>query len=415
MTQMNVIPNEEQLELLYVGREASIGDLVVPTFKLYGKLDLQPDGGELQDNPEYDGSLVEDHNPIWSPQSYRGSYSQILTFEDGPLLASWSTRGSITGTSDGNATPGYSWAIRDVLNYIDIDTLSFERGFPGLPFAGTMLYQDKYTIKADVDDSKANWMYDAEVIARSDDLKADGGTQTATGGSTSTVVRTGAGYTVNAFAGCYVRILTGPAAGNVRRILSNDATTLTIDGVFTAAVANTNTYQVTAPFTAGIPNRTREAIRAPGTTVAVDPASGVLGATLLSGRVVSFSVSHYRNTEGKQHLDDVDTLSKRIGFGSVRVDGVLRVEFDRREEYDYWRNRAGWKMRIASPQGAQINTSPATYRSARIDIFNGRFSAPRHETWRKNKVMSLPFRAYYDQTQAHLWELFYFCRTAALL
>jgi hypothetical protein len=54
-------------------------------------------------------------------------------------------------------------------------------------------------------------------------------TQAATGGSTTSLVKSGAGWTANQFRGWYVYLLTGPGQGQVGWIDSNTSDTLTID------------------------------------------------------------------------------------------------------------------------------------------------------------------------------------------
>lgn len=71
---------------------------------------------------------------------------------------------------------------------------------------------------------------------------------TATGGTTSTVVKTAAGWTVNAYAGMWVRMEKTAASVNavheVRRIVSNDATSLTVTPNFTTAPVNTDPFTI---------------------------------------------------------------------------------------------------------------------------------------------------------------------------
>lgn len=77
---------------------------------------------------------------------------------------------------------------------------------------------------------------------------------TATGGSTTTLVRTGAGWTVNQWAGLFVFIVSGTGAGQMARIVSNTTDTLTVQdnilgGALGVALASGSVYQI------GYPNR----------------------------------------------------------------------------------------------------------------------------------------------------------------
>lgn len=76
---------------------------------------------------------------------------------------------------------------------------------------------------------------------------------TATGGSTTTIVQTGAGWTVNAYAGKYVRVedvSSATGAGATVLVTSNTADTLTVPSVgFTVASGDTFTIYTGAAFT----------------------------------------------------------------------------------------------------------------------------------------------------------------------
>jgi hypothetical protein len=75
---------------------------------------------------------------------------------------------------------------------------------------------------------------------------------TATGGSTTTLVRTGAGWTVNQWQGMYLLTTGGTGANQMARIVSNTADTLTLQnnvtlGGLLTALASGTTYQIGYP------------------------------------------------------------------------------------------------------------------------------------------------------------------------
>ncbi|NDC57823.1 MAG: hypothetical protein EBZ50_03135 [Alphaproteobacteria bacterium] len=84
-------------------------------------------------------------------------------------------------------------------------------------------------------------------------VQASGDTaQTTTGGSTTTLVRSGASWTVNQWAGWYCWISAGTGAGQMARIVSNTATTLTLvdavtGGALGAAIGSGATYTIGYP------------------------------------------------------------------------------------------------------------------------------------------------------------------------
>jgi len=67
---------------------------------------------------------------------------------------------------------------------------------------------------------------------------------TASGGSATTVVKAAAGWTVNAYAGMIVLTTGGTGPNQCRKIVSNDATTLTCTPDFTVAPANLTTFKI---------------------------------------------------------------------------------------------------------------------------------------------------------------------------
>ena len=70
---------------------------------------------------------------------------------------------------------------------------------------------------------------------------------TATSATTSTITKTGAGWTTNAFAGLYVFIKSGTGAGQGPRVItSNTATVITLTGTFAVTPDATSVFQVGA-------------------------------------------------------------------------------------------------------------------------------------------------------------------------
>jgi len=69
--------------------------------------------------------------------------------------------------------------------------------------------------------------------------------QTATGGTTLTVVDAGQTHVVNAYVGKTLAVTAGTNVGESRTIVSNTATTFTVSAVFTAATDATTVFSVT--------------------------------------------------------------------------------------------------------------------------------------------------------------------------
>lgn len=67
---------------------------------------------------------------------------------------------------------------------------------------------------------------------------------TATSGTTTTIVDSGASYTASEYIGYVAWIHTGTNAGEYREITANDTTTLTVSPAFTAAIDNTSQFRI---------------------------------------------------------------------------------------------------------------------------------------------------------------------------
>jgi hypothetical protein len=397
-TSQNAIPNEMQLSRFYGGTEVQLGTLVAPTFKFYGDLALNK-ARPLVDRNEFAGTRFKDYTPVRGPIVVDGTYAQPLTYEDLAILLRYGMVGGVTPTDDGNTTHGYTYAYSPSSTRFDIDFMSGETGFPGMPFTFTGLHFPEFTISGDIDDSEAAWKWASKIMALTKDLKAFT-SGTATGGSTSTVIKAAAGWTVNQFQGGFVRMLTGTVGnvGQVREIASNDATTLTIRGLFPSAVVNTDTFSISGVFTAGISDRTRETIDVPGTVVYMD-AQGSIGTTLVNGRVISFGATFASNSFGKRFMENTTGYS-RYGFGAFVVTGQVRVEFDRRDEYDNWVNSTATAIRIQKT-GTTIDSGAGTTKLARIDIPDAQWDAFPMDNRNGNITATITFRGYVDPSLSY--------------
>lgn len=396
-TAVNAIPNERQLVRAFLGTEAFLGTLVAPTYKIYGDLRLVR-SRPLADRKEYAGTRFAKYTAVRGAVSVDGTYVQPLTYEDLPILGRYGLVGGGTGVTDGNPTPGYTYTQQPSATKFDIDYASGEYFYPGMPFQFTGLHWPEFTISGDIDDAEAVWKWNSRALALTKDLKTVTSI-TATGGSTTTIVKSAAGWTVNQFQGAYVLGKSGTSAniGQVREILSNDTTTLTLAGALPAAVVNTDVWEISGVFMAGITDRTREAIDFPGTALYLDTASPI-GTTQMSGRWISFSATWANNSFGKRFAEN--TLGYgRFGFGEHMVSGQIRFEFDRRAEYDDWVAGNAKKIRIQKV-GSAINVSPNTFKTATIDILNAQYNAFTDDDRQENVTATITFFGYVDQSAA---------------
>jgi hypothetical protein len=399
-TGINSFANERQLYRNYWGTELILGTSVTPTYRMYGDLRLTR-SRPIADRNEYAGTFFKDYTAVRGGVVVDGTYAQNMTYEDAPILYRYSVQGGVAGVTDGNATPGYTWTQKPTASRKDIDFISAELGYPGFPFTSTGLHFPEFTISGDIDNAEACWMFNARALALTKNPKANAlSSQVATGGSTSTVVKAAAGWTVNAYAGAFVEMLTGTAGniGQKREIVSNDATTLTLAGYLPSAVVNTDTFSVGGVFTTGIADRVRETIEAPGTKLYLDTSSAI-GTTEVPGRMISFSVNYNVNSSGKRFMDNTTGYS-RFGFGATVVTGQVRLEGDDRDEYDAWIAGTDSKIRIKQT-GSVIDSGAGTTKSAQIDIPFVEWDALTEDDRENNVTFTLTFRGMVDPSAGY--------------
>lgn len=397
-TIQNWLPNERQLVRAYAGTEVRLGTFVTPTFRQYGDLRLNR-SRPLADRNVYAGTVFGRYDKVRGAVVVDGTFAQALSFEDLAINTRYAIKGGGTGVTDGETTPAYTYERIPSATRVDIDFQSGEYGFPGMPFRYTGLHYPEFTISGDIDNAEAVWMWNSPVMARSKTLLAKT-TGAATGGTTTTVVKTGAGWTVDAFIGGYVRMTGGTAnnIGEIREIIDNDATTLTVLGDFPSAVANTDTFEISGVFTLGIADRDRELIDVPGTRLYIDPV-GAIGTTQIEGRFISFSTTWTRNSYRKRFMEDVETAS-RYGFGRFDVTGQIRLEFDRTDEYEDWVDGTAAAIRIEQ-SGTDIDVAAETTKLARIDVLDAAYDAFTDDDREGNVTATITFAGYVDVTEGH--------------
>lgn len=408
------LPNFQQLRKLLVGRETVRGTKATVTNKWYGRMALRR-SQPLADSEEYAGTFFADYTPVRGAVMVDGTYDQKLSYEDAHLFT-YAIKGGVVPVSDAQTTPGYTSTFRHTSARDDIDTFSAEFGDPAMISEATGLLFPEWTVSSDIDDAQAVWKFSAPVIGISKDLKTGANDQIATGGSTTTFVKTGAGWVVDQWAGAWVHVKVATQAGIVglfREVLSNTATTLTFVNALPATVTAADVIDIYPVFTAGVTDRAREDIKGPGTKLYLDTSSAI-GTTEQPGRLISFSVTSLINASYKRFMDNVDTMSNRLDRGMVRVNGQVRIEFDRKREWDNWKAMQAERIRIRQT-GSTIDSGAATKKSATIDVFNAQWDTPTEDVRGNNITVTWPFRGYVDATQGVPIEVAIKNRQASLL
>ena len=281
-----------------------------------------------------------------------------------------------------------------------------ENGPPSLIEKATGIRFKQWTISADADDAEGSWKWASNLLVKDNTEKAAGatGTQTATGGSTTTVIKAAAGWTIDAFIGAYVFILSGPAAGDVRLITDNDATTITVDPPFVAAVANTNTFEIGNQFTSGISVPQWEHIKSAGTLFYVDDDNSSIGTTPEKNKLISWSITHLIEMNPKRFMEHEQGYSDKVGTGWRRVSGQVRLEFDTFKEYRNFKAKNKRALRWERT-GSTIDSGAGSEKLAQIDVFAAYWNEMTKDTRQSNLTRTFAFMAFYDLDEASVMEL----------
>jgi hypothetical protein len=413
---VNLVPNERSKVRALAGTEPSRGAGGTPTFQLMGDFRIS-EREPLIEREEYTGTLDPWISPETGPYEVDGTYAELLTFESLAEHLRYGMNGNgAVPVGDANPTPGYTYTYDPCTAVTDIDSMVVEHGPPGLPETAKGVMHRQWTIAADTDDAEGAWKWDSQLFVTENDLKvsSSAGVQIATGGSTTTVIRTAAGYTVDALIGAYLFIRSGAALGDARKIVDNDATTLTVDPAFTAAVGAGDTYEVSGQFTAGIAVPQHEKIKAAGTKVFIDNAGGTLGATQLLDKAISWSVTHALDMTGKRFLEYERGYSPKVGEGWRRVTGQVRIEFDDWYEYEQFTGHTTRLLRFER-EGSTIDTAAATKKLARIDVYAAYWNeVARDQDRNANLTRVYQFKGYLDATAGRVARVTVKNRLAAL-
>ena len=390
------LPNYQQLRQTLAGVETVRGTKVTPTNKWYGALELnrhQP----LAESEEYAGTFFGDYTPVRGAVMVDGTYAQNMAYEDA-FLYRYAVKGGVTGTDDGNTVHGYTYTFRYSGTRDDLDTASVECLYGGMTWESQGLVFPEFTVSADIDDAQAVWKWSSQVVAISKDLKAGLDDVVATGGTTTTFVKTAWGLTIGAQVGKYVHFKSGTALNKdlFREITANDATSITF-AALPAAVTAADVIDIYAMPTAGVSDRTRELVAGPGTTLYMDALGGTIGTTPITGRLISFSVTGQAGITYKRFMDNVSTTSNKMDLGMRRVTGQIRLEFDRKREWDKYKALSPELIRIRQT-GSQINAAPLTNKTATIDVYKAIYDDPTTDVRGNNVVVTWPFRGYVDAT-----------------
>lgn len=384
------IPNEEALKTVLIGTELIPGTAVVPTARLLGQFSATPGRGAIRRSAESTGGYDRTVATRRAQGEPSGSYAEDLTYESYPTVMRYGVKGGGAGVSDANAVPGYTYAKSPSFAVDDIDTFSAQFGVEGLGWQATGVRWNEFTVTADSTDADDNWKFSATPFMREVVRLPGWADGVATGGSATTVVMTGAGWTVNQWAGAYVYQDYGSHIGEVRQVLSNTADTLTLAAPpLSSAAAAGDRFHIAGLFPV-VPDADYETITLEGTRLFLDrydPVTSSIGTTDVSERLLSFNVTQQLNLARKRRFPGI---VGRTGRGAREISGTVRFEFDRWDEYRDWEEDTELSIRIEK-EGSVIDPATGTRKLARIDVERAVWDAFTGDTDNNNMTMSLSF------------------------
>lgn len=389
---MAYIPNEVNNNAAYAAIETSPGVFTAPDHRWPGTLTIN-ETADLREVEEATGGYYREVDPELGLPTFAGTYSESLTFETFPVHGRLNVISGGDGVAVAGATGAYEYEQSPAFARDDMDTATLVYGIDGQAWSSTGVRHDETTVTIDVDDPDGFWKLSSNLFVPNKtalDPVIDG---VATAGSANTIEMTGASWTVDQLKGRFVFKDFGTHTGEVREILSNTATEITVSEDWDDAPTAGTVFRVEA----NMPVLTEldyEKIPTYETQLFLDPAADPLGATQIFDRFISMNVTHRTTRRLKRFMENPrDQYSKRSGRGGSFVSGQIVFENDRRDEYEAWKALKTWGLRVRQ-YGSVIDSGSGTRKMAQIDIPKGAFSTPAPQSRENNMTLLVPFRAY---------------------
>lgn len=387
------IPNESGQEVFMIAPEVTPGVFVTPTRKMTQKFNATPGRGDLITGQDATGRYNRTAKARRGFKTPSGTFGGdgALTYQELALLSPYFIRGGVTGTSDGATVPGYTYNFSPNPTADDIQTLSALFGVEGQVWQATGVRFDEINITGDATGSDDNWKISGTPFMK--EVKRSEGFEGAlsTVGTITVLTMSSAGWTVNAWVGAFVFVNYGSGVGEVRQVLSNTATALTLADPLSSAPASGTKFYISRLYPT-IADPTYDVISMEGTKIYLDvynSGSSSLGTTNVSDRVASFGVNQKLNLASKRRASGVIA---RLGRGDLVISGNLRFENDRWDEYAKWMKDELLSIRIEK-EGPIIDTATSSRHLAQINIEKAIFNARTEDTDNHNKMVNLTFVA----------------------
>lgn len=385
------VANEAALKGLMIATESTPGVFKIPTQRMGLDFTATPGKGAMIASADATGTYDRTARVRRSFATPSGNIGGgALSFQELAILSQYALKGGVAGVADANAVQGYTYTFNPSPTADDIETFSALFGVDGLPWEATGVRINEFNIAGNAVGSDDFWTGSGTLFMK-DAKRYEGFEGVATGGTTTTITMTGASWTIDQHKGAFVFLDYGTGVGDVRQVLSNTATALTLETAVAPAPTAGMKFYISAVFPT-LPEADFDTITMEGTKLYLDlhnPSASSLGTTDISERVLSFNVTQQLNLANKRRLPGV---IGRIGRGAREVTGTIQFEYDRWDEYKKWIEDEEVSIRIEK-LGPIIDPTAGTRQLAQINIERAAFDDWTEGTDQNNMTVNLTFRA----------------------
>lgn len=382
-------PNEAALKGVMIATETTPGTFITPTRRLSMDMTATPGVGAIIASQDATGSYDRTSKVRRSFATASGNIGGgAVSFQELAMLSKYAIKGGVTGVTDGQSPPGFTYTFNPTASADDINTFSALFGVDGLPWEATGVRINEFNIAGNAVGSDDFWTASGTLFLK-DAKRYEGFEGVATGGTTSTITMTGAGWTIDEHKGAYVFHDYGTGIGEIRQVLSNTATELTLETALGSTAGAGDRFYISGVFPT-LADPEYDTITMEGTKVFLDvynSSSSTLGTTNVSDRVLSFNVTQSLNLANKRRASGI---IGRVGRGAREITGTIQFEYDRWDEYAKWITDQEISIRIEKA-GPAINGTNGHL--AQINIERAVFDQWTEATDQNNMTVNLTFRA----------------------
>jgi hypothetical protein len=383
------INNEAANSVALYGTEIIPGQAVTPTAMLNGTFEASGARGAVRRREQATGGYDRVTRASRERGAPSGNYGSDLTFEEFAALLRYSVAGGAAGVQIGTSG-AYRHRKVPTFNVDDIETMTVVSGIEGKAYQSTGVRFNEFTVTVDATDQDNAWKWASSLFLRDRKRLPGSWTGVVTSATATELTVTGAGWTIDAWEGCYVTIDYGTHMGEVRMAEGNTATVLTLEQALSSVPQAGTRIHIAAPLPV-VPDILGEPIPVEGTRLllgrynASDPFGDLVD---VSERMVMASISQELNLAPKWRFPG---MIGRSGRGARWIVGTLRLEDDLWDEDEAWENDERLTIRLEQ-EGPEIGTTGENY-LARIDVEKAIFSTITPDTDQNNMTKSIAFLA----------------------